>query len=50
VFKKPIYEMRFDEVSAVYALFTHFYVGMGCPAAGLGQPLAGEIARSLKIA
>jgi peroxiredoxin len=27
VFKKLIYEMRFDEVSAVYALFGAFYVG-----------------------
>jgi chlorite dismutase len=28
VFKKLIYEMRFDEVSAVYALFGSFYVGV----------------------
>ncbi|HYO81792.1 MAG TPA: hydrogen peroxide-dependent heme synthase [Bryobacteraceae bacterium] len=28
VFKKLIYEMRFDEVSAMYALFGTFYVGM----------------------
>jgi peroxiredoxin len=28
VFKKLIYEMRFDEVSAVYALFGSFYVGI----------------------
>ena len=28
VFKKLIYEMRFDEVSAVYALFGTFYVGV----------------------
>jgi len=28
VFKKLIYEMRFDEVSAVYALFGNFYVGL----------------------
>lgn len=34
-FKKLIYEMRFDEVSAVYALFGTFYVGIRCPAAGL---------------
>jgi chlorite dismutase len=27
VFKRLIYEMRFDEVSAVYALFGTFYVG-----------------------
>ena len=28
VFKRLIYEMRFDEVSAVYALFGTFYVGL----------------------
>ena len=28
VFKKLIYEMRFDEVSAAYALFGTFYVGL----------------------
>ena len=39
VFKKLIYEMRFDQVSAVYALFGHFYVGVGCPAASLEQTL-----------
>jgi hydrogen peroxide-dependent heme synthase len=32
VFKKLIYEMRFDEVSAIYALFGTFYVGLRCPA------------------
>jgi peroxiredoxin len=36
VFKKLIYEMRFDEVSAVYALFGTFYVGLRVPVAGLG--------------
>ena len=35
VFKKLIYEMRFDEVSAVYALFGVFYVGLRVPASGL---------------
>jgi chlorite dismutase len=35
VFKKLIYEMRFDHVSAVYALFGAFYVGLRVPAAGL---------------
>jgi hydrogen peroxide-dependent heme synthase len=43
VFKKLIYEMRFDEVSAVYALFGHFYIGLRCPAAGLGKLLNGEL-------
>jgi len=41
VFKKLIYEMRFDEVSAVYALFGSFFVGVRCPAAGLGSLLNG---------
>ncbi len=45
VFKKLIYEMRFDEVSAVYALFGHFYVGVRCPASQLGRLLAGELPR-----
>ena len=31
VFKKLIYEMRFDEVSAAYALFGVFYVGLRLP-------------------
>jgi hydrogen peroxide-dependent heme synthase len=39
VFKKLIYEMRFDEVSAVYALFGQFYLGLRCPAAELGRLL-----------
>jgi len=37
VFKKLIYEMRFDEVSAVYALFGSFYVGIRCPAPELDR-------------
>jgi hydrogen peroxide-dependent heme synthase len=43
VFKKLIYEMRFDHVSAVYALFGQFYVGVRCPAAGLEKLLGGEL-------
>jgi hydrogen peroxide-dependent heme synthase len=39
VFKKLIYEMRFDHVSAVYALFGTFYVGLRIPAGGLGEIL-----------
>ena len=39
IFKRLIYEMRFDEVSAVYALFGSFYVGVRLPAAELGQML-----------
>jgi chlorite dismutase len=41
VFKKLIYEMRFDEVSADYALFGTFYVGIRCPAAELANWLNG---------
>jgi peroxiredoxin len=43
VFKKLIYEMRFDHVSAVYALFGQFFVGVRCPAAELGGLLSGEL-------
>jgi chlorite dismutase len=39
VFKKLIYEMRFDEVSAVYALFGSFYVGLRIAPADLQQYL-----------
>ena len=43
IFKKLIYEMRFDEVSAVYAAFGTFYVGVRCPAAKLGELLGGKL-------
>jgi hydrogen peroxide-dependent heme synthase len=46
VFKKLIYEMRFDEVSAVYALFGQFYVGVRVPAAQLEKLLNGELPRT----
>ena len=39
VFKKLIYEMRFDEVSAAYALFGTFYVGLRSDAARLATLL-----------
>jgi peroxiredoxin len=42
VFKKLIYEMRFDRVSAEYALFGSFYVGLRCPADRLHELLRGE--------
>lgn len=41
VFKRLIYEMRFDEVSAVYALFGTFFVGIRYVAADLGKLLEG---------
>jgi chlorite dismutase len=40
VFKQLIYEMRFDEVSAVYALFGSFYIGVRQQAADLRKLLA----------
>ena len=43
IFKKLIYEMRFDEVSAVYALFGTFYVGVRCPAARLEDLFNGKL-------
>ncbi len=43
VFKKLIYEMRFDEVSAVYALFGSFYVGVRIAAGDLGRLLTGDL-------
>jgi chlorite dismutase len=39
VFKHLIYEMRFDEVSAVYALFGTFYIGQRLKATDLGALL-----------
>lgn len=42
VFKKLIYEMRFDEVSAVYGLFGDFYVGLRFRSAQLGDFFAGK--------
>jgi len=43
VFKKLIYEMRFDEVSAVYALFGQFYIGLRLPVVKLGDWLSGKL-------
>jgi chlorite dismutase len=41
VFKRLIYEMRFDEVSAVYAKFGQFFVGLRVPAEYLEEFLIG---------
>lgn len=43
VFKKLIYEMRFDQVSAVYALFGQFYLGVRLPVENLGGWLKGKL-------
>lgn len=42
VFKKLVYEMRFDEASAVYGLFGAFHVGLRFPSAELGTLLEGQ--------
>ena len=42
-FKKLIYEMRFDEVSAVYALFGQFYIGVRLPVEKLRHWLNGTL-------
>jgi len=43
IFKKLIYEMRFDQVSAVYALFGSFFVGLRCRANQLHDLLEGNL-------
>ena len=43
VFKKLIYEMRFDEVSAIYALFGQFFLGIRLPIEKLSAWLEGEL-------
>lgn len=43
VFKKLIYEMRFDEVSALYALFGQFYIGVRLPMEKLTDWLNGKL-------
>jgi chlorite dismutase len=48
VFKKLIYDMRFDEASAVYAEFGAFYVGLQFSPAELPRLLEGETPRLLK--
>jgi chlorite dismutase len=42
VFKKLIYEMRFDEASAVYGLFGTFFVGLRFPRTSLRLCLAAK--------
>jgi chlorite dismutase len=43
VFKKLIYEMRFDEVSAVYALFGQFFIGLRLQVEKLGEWVEGKL-------
>lgn len=42
VFKQLIYEMRFDEVSAAYAAFGQFFIGLRVPSEKFGDFLKGE--------
>jgi peroxiredoxin len=42
VFKKLVYEMRFDEASASYAKFGPFYIGIRLAADDLGKLLQGD--------
>jgi len=46
VFKKLIYEMRFDQVSAVYALFGQFFIGVRLPVEKLSEWLAGRLSNA----
>ena len=41
VFKKLVYEMRFDEASALYGLFGPFYMGLQVPGGGAGGAAGG---------
>lgn len=43
VFKKLIYEMRFDEVSAIYALFGQFFIALRLPIEKLPDWLSGKL-------
>jgi hydrogen peroxide-dependent heme synthase len=43
VFKKLIYEMRFDEVSAIYALFGQFFIGVRQQVGNLASWLNGKL-------
>jgi chlorite dismutase len=38
--------MRFDEVSAIYALFGKFYIGVRLPVEKLGGWLEGKLGKS----
>ena len=43
IFKKLIYEMRFDEASSLYALFGPFHLGLRFPAEKLDVFLSGTL-------
>ena len=48
IFKDLVYEMRFDEASAFYALFGPFYVGLRFSASELGELLSGKVPSFIK--
>jgi chlorite dismutase len=48
VFKKLIYEMRFDEVSGVFSNFGTFFVGLRCAASELATLLEGKTPKALE--
>ena len=43
VFKKLVYEMRFDKASALYGEFGPFYIGLQFDSSKLGQFMSGEM-------
>jgi chlorite dismutase len=47
VFKRLIYEMRFDEVSGVFSNFGAFYIGLRCAASELPTLLEGKTPKAL---
>lgn len=46
-FKRLIYEMRFDEVSAAYALFGPFYIGIRVPSEKMDALMRGDVRGSI---
>ncbi len=47
IFKKLIYEMRFDEVSGVFSNFGAFYIGLRCAASEVSTLLEGKTPKAL---
>jgi peroxiredoxin len=46
-FKRLIYEMRFDEVSAAYALFGPFFIGLRVPSEKMDALMRGDVRGSI---
>jgi hydrogen peroxide-dependent heme synthase len=47
-FKQIIYEMRFDEASAIYAKFGAFFIGLRVTSDGLGSFFNGEVQSAIE--